>query len=473
MISKQELLETAAQLNLGPHVVEKDYALGWVLAGIYNHEKLASDWVFKGGTCLKKCFFETYRFSEDLDFTLKDESHLDAEFLEGVFAEIAEWVYEQCGLELPDGLRDFDIHENPRGNLSCQGKISYRGPVSPRSGGLPRVKLDLTADERLVLPPVRLLVFHPYSDAPEGGIEVLSYAYEEAFGEKVRALAERTRPRDLYDVINLFRNTGARPTASVILDVLKQKCEFKGIAVPVIDDLRAHRPDLESAWGHMLGHQLPELPPVEAFWNALPEFFAWLLEGVVPAAPAAYALGGGETIVRERLLRLSVPRPAQSSLEVVRFAAANHLCVDLNYQGSTHRIEPYSLRQTRDGNIILHAWNVDKDQHRSYRVDRIQGAQTTSQGFVPRYEIELTPSGPVAILPTARTSTSTFKMPRGATKPAHQSTRSSFGPAYIYQCGVCGKKFRRTKQTSSLSAHKAPGGYPCMGRMAMLVNTRY
>jgi len=118
MISKQELLETAAQLNLGPHVVEKDYALGWVLAGIYNHEKLASDWVFKGGTCLKKCFFETYRFSEDLDFTLKDESHLDAEFLEGVFAEIAEWVYEQCGLELPDGLRDFDIHENPRGNLS-------------------------------------------------------------------------------------------------------------------------------------------------------------------------------------------------------------------------------------------------------------------------------------------------------------------------------------------------------------------
>jgi len=48
-----------------------------MLAGIYAHEELAESWIFKGGTCLKKCFFETYRFSEDLDFTLRDEAQLD------------------------------------------------------------------------------------------------------------------------------------------------------------------------------------------------------------------------------------------------------------------------------------------------------------------------------------------------------------------------------------------------------------
>jgi predicted nucleotidyltransferase component of viral defense system len=37
--------------------------------------------MFKDGTYLKKCFFETYRFSEDLDFTITDASHLDADFL--------------------------------------------------------------------------------------------------------------------------------------------------------------------------------------------------------------------------------------------------------------------------------------------------------------------------------------------------------------------------------------------------------
>lgn len=55
--------------------------------------------------------------------------------------------------------------------------------------------------------------------------------------------------------------------------------------------------------------------------------------------------------------------------------------------------------RNKDGNIILHAHNRDKDEHRSYRVDRIQGAEVTSQSFVPRFEIELTPSGPVTIAP--------------------------------------------------------------------------
>jgi predicted nucleotidyltransferase component of viral defense system len=71
LIDRREILGIAAQTSLAPHVVEKDYVLGWMLAGIYAHEELAENWIFKGGTCLKKCFFETYRFSEDLDFTLR------------------------------------------------------------------------------------------------------------------------------------------------------------------------------------------------------------------------------------------------------------------------------------------------------------------------------------------------------------------------------------------------------------------
>lgn len=73
MIPKQEIMTLAAELQLQAHVVEKDYALGWFLAGIAAHPEIGPRWVFKGGTCLKKCFFETYRFSEDLDFTLPVE----------------------------------------------------------------------------------------------------------------------------------------------------------------------------------------------------------------------------------------------------------------------------------------------------------------------------------------------------------------------------------------------------------------
>lgn len=472
MIDKREILDTATTVGLNPHVVEKDYVLGWLLWGIYNHDALADSWIFKGGTCLKKCFFETYRFSEDLDFTLTDPAHINADFLKGVFAEISERIYEETGVELPPNFQQFEIFQNPRGNQACQGRIGYQGPVSPRGKSMPRVKLDLTADERVVLAPTELPVFHPYSDAPDGGIIVRAYAYEEAFGEKVRALAERTRPRDLYDVINLFRNVDARPAPAVLLDVLRQKCEFKGIRVPGLADLESHRADLKGGWATMLAHQLPALPPLEAFWDVLPDFFAWLERGIIPVSPAAYIGAGDEELIRERTLRLPISGTAQSSLEIIRFAASNRLCVELQYQGSTRRIEAYSLRRTRDDHIILHAHNLDKGEHRSYRVDRIQGARVTNQTFVPRFAIELTPTGPVAIAPP---TTREIARPMPSALRTRSSRRSGYpsGPTYVYECRACGKRFNRKQMITALNPHKDKSGSPCYGRYGYLVDTRY
>ena len=465
MIDRREIIDTASALSLLPQIVEKDYVIGWVLAGIYQHPPLADTWIFKGGTCLKKCFFETYRFSEDLDFTLKDPAHLDAAFLGANFAEIAEWIYEQAGIELPAEEQSFEIYANPRGNPSCQGKIPYRGPIAPRGKNSPNIKLDLTADEHLALAPVRRPIFHPYSDGPEDGIHVTAYAYEEAFAEKVRALAERTRPRDLYDVINLYRNIEARPSPSVLLDVLRQKCDFKGIQTPLkLAALESHRTDLEGAWEHMLGHQLPALPPVETFWNTLPEFFAWLETGIAPKAPAAYQVAAGEVVLRERTLRLPVSGNAQSYLEVVGFAAANRLCIDLLYKNEVRRIEPYSLRRAHDGNIILHAYDTRKMGHRSYRVDRIQGAQSTSQSFVPRYAVELSPAGPVTIQPTT-TRTVGFSSPRLA--PAMSKRRSEM--RHVYQCPHCQRRFYRKVRNVTLKPHKDKNGFRCSGRHATYI----
>ena len=38
MIGKREILAISQQTSLTPHVVEKDYVLGWMLAGIYGHK---------------------------------------------------------------------------------------------------------------------------------------------------------------------------------------------------------------------------------------------------------------------------------------------------------------------------------------------------------------------------------------------------------------------------------------------------
>jgi predicted nucleotidyltransferase component of viral defense system len=474
MIDRREILDTAARVSLTPHVVEKDYVLGWMLAGIYAHEELADTWLFKGGTCLKKCFFETYRFSEDLDFTLRDAAHLDEGFLKRVFAEVGEWVYDQTGIEVPADKQEFEIYKNPRGTLSCQGKLSYRGPVSS-THALPRVKLDLTADERVVLPPVWVSIFHPYSDAPEEPIEVLAYDYVEAFAEKFRALAERTRPRDVYDVVHLYRNISSRPEPARFVEVLRAKCEFKGIALPRMVDLEPHRDDLAAGWANMLSHQLPALLPLDAFWNALPEIFAWLAGAIAPPPQPAFPIGGG-ALIRERVFALPAGALGQSHIEIIRFAAANRMLVEVDYrdaQGAQSRraIEAYSLRRSQAGDVLLMAVQASDGQPRSFRLDRILGVTSTQSVFSPRYPIELTPSGPQLIPVSSRVSTvpAARRLPTGRMRTR---TAANQGPTYVYRCTVCHRQFERKTHDAALRAHKNRAGRDCYGRFGTYVRTK-
>ncbi|MFQ5720012.1 MAG: WYL domain-containing protein [Acidobacteriota bacterium] len=152
-------------------------------------------------------------------------------------------------------------------------------------------------------------------------------------------------------------------------------------------------------------------------------------------------------------------------LHAIRFAAANHLCVDLQYQGSVRRIEPYSLRETRTGNIVLHAYRSDTGEHRSYRVDRIEGTTTTSQPFVPRWAIELSPPG--SYQPVTRTAK------RASSGRLAGASIVSRGPEYVYECSYCMRQFRRKRKTNKLRPHKDPLGYPCASRSVHFVETLY
>jgi predicted nucleotidyltransferase component of viral defense system len=78
-------------------VIDLDYALVWALHGLATHSDLAAQLVFKGGTCLRKCYFPEYRFSEDLDFTATRRFNL-AEFERSV-NEALRFTQETSGIE--------------------------------------------------------------------------------------------------------------------------------------------------------------------------------------------------------------------------------------------------------------------------------------------------------------------------------------------------------------------------------------
>lgn len=477
MIDRQEIMDFSREFGLASNIIEKDYMLGWLLAGISHHAELNTSWAFKGGTCLKKCYFETYRFSEDLDFTLTQAEHQDESFLVNAFKEIAGWIYDSSGIEVPRELIRFDVYKNPRGKISVQGRIAYRGPLRP-GGDLPRVKMDLTDDEVLVLDAASREVFHPYSDTPEGGIHVPCYCFEEVFAEKIRALGERLRPRDLYDVIHLYRHDSTRQDRELILSTLEAKCAFKGISVPTMESLESkpERGELQTEWENMLGHQVPVLPPFEQFWQELPEVFDWLYRAVAKAAPTAIPVGRQSIDTAWQPPAMAQAWHTATPMEIIRYAAANRLCIDLAYQGSRRLIEPYSLRRTRDGNLLLYAVKHNTGEERSYRVDRIQGAKVTQIPFTPRYAVELSVAVPLSAPPTTmRTGGIRSERPQRikSTVRRPRSSTLSYGPKYVFQCSYCGKRFTHKTNDSKLGKHKDKQGYPCLGRTGFYVTTKY
>lgn len=396
MITKQEIMDLAREFSLPANTIEKDYVLSWLLAGIASHSELFNKWIFKGGTCLKKCYFETYRFSEDLDYTLIDEKQLDEIFLIDCFKQISSRIYDTTGIEIPVNSIRFEVYKNTAGKVSVEGRIGYIGPLQRRNDPA-CIKLDLTADELLVLPPALKTVHHPYSDNSEKGIKAYCYSFSELFAEKIRALSERARPRDLYDVIHLYRHAypGAKPEE--ILKVLQKKCDYKSIPVPTMFHLKNHPKlhELETEWSSMLAHQLPMLPPREQFWDELPEVFDWLHGAnkiIQPAVDIPEGLKGAEKIDNKWHAPNMIHSWYMSApLELVRYAAANHLCVELTYGNIKRLIEPYDLKRTKTGNLILVAIKHTTGETRAYRVDRIQGISVTHISFKPRYLISLTP----------------------------------------------------------------------------------
>ena len=470
MITRRDIVERVREWELREEVVEKDYVLGWVLWGIGAHERLSATWAFKGGTCLKKCFIETYRFSEDLDFTVLPHGPILPDDLVPLFTELLDRVAAESGIHFGLKRPVFKAHLSGR---YTEGRIYYQGPRGTPQPA--RIKLDLSSSEQVVRPTVLRLIAHAYPDSLPEPATVRCYSFDEVFAEKIRALSERGRPRDLYDIINLFNRPDLRGEAGLVRQVLKEKCETKGVPFPSFASVSASsvREELEFDWSNMLAHQLPALPPFVDFWAALESFFEWL-DGVVELEELSpVPLGANEQGVE-----LWTPPPTVSTwgtgvpLETVRFAASNHLCVELQYSGSVRTIEPYSLRRTRDGNFVLHGIRVDSGEHRSYRVDRIESVRVTNQTFSPRYRVELSSSGPVH---AAATTSSPPPVRRTMSRRSPGRRRSTGGYYYVVQCPYCQKRFRRKTRGTKLNKHKDKHGYRCSGsgRQGYLVDQGY
>jgi len=252
MIKPAEIQQTARKEGVRDSQIEKDYVISWILTGIARNEPLSNNLLFKGGTVLKKFYFEDYRYSEDLDFTLLDEK-ITSDAIKESFDDIFEYIKQEAMITL--SLSDIGVHET--GNINFY--INYAGPL----GGLganKQVKVDISQDELLQFPVAERDMIARYSDHEPCRLKC--YSLEEVMTEKMRSLLSRQQPRDFYDL--WYLTTHEEMEMSDCLAAYEAKAKHKGL-VPERLETRLNQltPIFKARWTTSLSDQIRDLPPFE------------------------------------------------------------------------------------------------------------------------------------------------------------------------------------------------------------------
>lgn len=245
MISSLQFKEFASRYNVPISTVERDYVQNCILK--YLDKKYL---VLKGGTGIKKLYFKDYRSSEDLDFTLTE--YINPKRIIELFSEIIQIIYQEYGISFQD---DIKLRETKTGfRFTLYFQINNSLIIS--------LKFDFTKAnyEEILLPIKRLSILNPYSEKIVGIVQ--SYTLEEIFAEKIRSVFQRTRPRDLYDLVKIKSYCNEDKIKKILpMKMSNSNIEFN------INKLIRKKEEYEFAWDNSLKTLMSEMPIFNEYFN--------------------------------------------------------------------------------------------------------------------------------------------------------------------------------------------------------------
>jgi predicted nucleotidyltransferase component of viral defense system len=214
-INLDELRRLGAETRFSSKLLEKDYYLTKILQKI--SEKKINNLVFKGGTCLNKCYLGFYRLSEDLDFVynqdVKDLTKLQIKrILDRLRRELFSTLNEiefKTNKELGKGWKMLTSAEDPK-IIGLEIITNYNSIID---NSVQTIKLEISFRKKLKKPTKIMAIKHEFVDAlgdpilrKDVEIEVIDLI--ENFAEKFRALVIRKNVaiRDIYDIYFILKN---------------------------------------------------------------------------------------------------------------------------------------------------------------------------------------------------------------------------------------------------------------------------
>lgn len=227
---------TSVKLGIAEAIVEKDYFVTLLLREI---SKRIPGVLFKGGTCLSKCFKLIDRFSEDIDLTL-DKSHFTQSNKRNANKEILS-VCDDLGFVVRNREK---VESHSHGAYNCY-EIEYP-KLHEDNGLIPYIKLELAFMQKSypdVLKPICSLISHALMTHENqesmlelglGEFEIRAQALERTLVDKVFAICDYyisklslRQSRHIYDIYKLYNVIDKTNLKTLIDEVRKERAKNK------------------------------------------------------------------------------------------------------------------------------------------------------------------------------------------------------------------------------------------------------
>lgn len=271
----EELKSRAQQDGVPLETLEQDYAISFLLKAMSESSYLSGKLVFRGGTALRKCYFVSYRYSMDLDYSVRgslpkdnfDEALMDvAKEAERLLKEAHAGMNFSVSVKM---VRSRDEHSDNQDShkflLKFPWHMEQRNPE--RAGRT--INLDTSHSEPVVLETEHKRVIHGYRRTLNSTVVCLSL--DELLAEKLVAIKgvqtlreqgerQSTRPRDYYDFEHVICERGLADKENFLKAVVI-KADRRGIELTSIKELFSDQAvaALERDWKPFLSRVVPDL----------------------------------------------------------------------------------------------------------------------------------------------------------------------------------------------------------------------
>ena len=207
-------------------LIEKDIILHNLLLHLLKYKFFRENFLFKGGTCLIKSYFDYYRFSEDIDFTWREQDvfrELSQKGIRKYLADIIDKfgdILEKYDVDFVSDKSDRKYIELAGGNKTVTFKLWYDSEILNYKTF---VKVQINFVEKILFPieereikslihkrnlhDLKTIFPHEYARYSKN-ITLLTYDIREILCEKVRAILTRKgiKARDFVDTYMICRD---------------------------------------------------------------------------------------------------------------------------------------------------------------------------------------------------------------------------------------------------------------------------